>query len=90
MPAKIFHHPRLRALLAAWSETIFHANTYLGMFGALTWKPVHLVSTDPCVSGLVRTMFNMHEWLHTLSCVFVLCIMPVALKEIGQISLRAF
>lgn len=52
--AEIFHHPRLRALLD--HLTVFHCNTYLGMFGAKTWKPVHLVSTDQVVERLLRTV----------------------------------
>ena len=33
---------------------IFECKTYLGMFGAKTWKPVLLVSSDPCVQQLAR------------------------------------
>eukprot|EP00435_Cladocopium_sp_Y103_P055403 s261_g18.t1 len=50
----IWFHPRLRALLL--HHQIFECKTYLGMFGAKTWKPVLLVSSDPCVQQLARRL----------------------------------
>ena len=47
-------------------DSIHEVKTYLGMFGAPTWKPVILVSTDPCVEQLFRThvlMFSMQPTL---------------------------
>ena len=32
----------------------FEQLTWLGMFGGKTWKPVRLVSDDPCVAGFYR------------------------------------
>lgn len=50
----IWFHPRLRELLMY--HEIFECKTYLGMFGAKTWKPVLLVSSDPCVQQLARRL----------------------------------
>lgn len=49
---QIWFHPRLRELLM--HHEIFECKTYLGMFGAKTWKHVLLVSSDPCVQQLAR------------------------------------
>lgn len=50
--AEIFEHPRLRALLDL--RNFHECRTWLGAFGAKTWKPVRLVSSDPAVQLLRR------------------------------------
>jgi len=50
--AQIFYHPRLRKILR--TRGFFEQLTWLGMFGGKTWKPVRLVSDDPCVAGFYR------------------------------------
>ena len=56
-PTKLFDHPRLRDLLFLRPNWQIH--TYIGMFGAPTWKPVRLVSSHEAVEGLVRTIHFM-------------------------------
>ncbi len=51
--SQIFNHPRLRKVLRLRGH--HSVNTYLGPYGAPTWKPVKLVSDDPCVEKLWRT-----------------------------------
>lgn len=52
---QIYDHPRLHRLLLSLGDGAHECRTYLGMFGARTWKPVRLVSSAECVSGLIRT-----------------------------------
>lgn len=54
----IFHHPRLRFLLS--TRGWFEINTWMGMFGAPTWKPVRLVSSSSCVHLLQR---KLNRWM---------------------------
>lgn len=56
---EIFHHPRLRQLLTLRGS--YEVNTWLGMFGAATWKPVRLVSTSLCVEKLYRIRFGKED-----------------------------
>lgn len=50
--AQIFNHPRLKKFLHHRGS--YTCDTYLGMFGAKTQKPVRLVASDPCVGRLWR------------------------------------
>ena len=61
-PTELFDHPRLRDLLRLRPNWQIH--TYIGMFGAPTWKPVRLVSSHPAVEGLVRTIIYI-SWTWT-------------------------
>lgn len=51
LSAQIFLHPRLKMVLERGS---FEQMTWLGMFGAKTWKPVKLVSSSDRVQGFYR------------------------------------
>ncbi len=67
---QIFFHPRLRELLHR--RVNYKIKTYLGMFGAPTWKPVVLVSSDQCVDLLKRTGVpfkkRLQEKIHSAIC----------------------
>ncbi|CAL1157484.1 unnamed protein product, partial [Cladocopium goreaui] len=50
----LFDHPRLKTFLQHAEN--WECRTHLGMYGAPTWKPVKLVSSDPVVEKLYRTL----------------------------------
>ena len=51
---EIFLHPRLKKIIDCWC--FVEQNTWLGMYGASTWKPVKLVSSSDAVHLLYRTL----------------------------------